>query len=319
MIRLFVLFLDGLGLGSTDPERNPLALAAMPTISRLLEGRLLVQESAPFEGELASLQAWDAGLDLPGLPQSASGQAVLLTGRNVPKEIGGHYGPKPNPAIREILGSSNIFAEVLRKGGTAALLNAYPPGYFSAIESKRRLYSAIPMAVAAAGIPLRTFEDLRAGAAVSADFTGKGWNARSDFPHAPEYTPQEAGRLLAKLGQMHTLSWFDYWLSDYAGHRGTPEETVDLLETLDSVIEGLLDNWDLNQDLIVFTSDHGNVEDMSERRHTHNSVPALVVGPTHLRQAFTSRPKNLTSFYPAVLEVLFGEKLHLGSSAESLG
>lgn len=308
MINLLVLFLDGLGLGSTNPDRNPLAIASMPTISGLLGGKLLVQESAPFEGELASLQAWDASLDQPGLPQSASGQAVLLTGRNVPKEIGGHYGPKPNPAIREILGTSNIFTEVLRMGGTAALLNAYPPGYFSAIESRRRLYSAIPMAVAAAGIPLRTFEDLQAGAAVSADFTGKGWNARSDFPHAPEYTPGEAGRLLAKLGQKHTLSWFDYWLSDYAGHRGTHEEAVDLLETLDSVIEGLLDNWDLHKDLIVFTSDHGNVEDMSERRHTRNPVPALVVGPAHLRRAFTSRPKNLTSFYPAVLEVLFGEK-----------
>lgn len=307
MINLLVLFLDGLGLGLKDPERNPLALASMPTISKLLEGKSLVLDSAPFEGELASLQAWDAGLGIPGLPQSASGQAVLLTGRNVPEEIGAHYGPKPNPAIRKILESDNIFIEVLRLGGTATLLNAYPPGYFSAIESRLRLYSAIPMAVAAADIPLRTFEDLQAGVAISADFTGEGWNARSDFPHAPEYTPLEAGRLLAKLGQAHTLSWFDYWLSDYAGHRATTEEAAELLETLDSVIAGLLDHWDLGNDLIVLTSDHGNVEDMSEKRHTRNPVPALVVGPAHLRHAFTDRPKNLTSFYPAVLEVLFGE------------
>jgi 2,3-bisphosphoglycerate-independent phosphoglycerate mutase len=306
MINLLVLFLDGLGLGLKDPERNPLALASMPTISKLLEGKPLVLDSAPFEGELASLQAWDAGLGIPGLPQSASGQAVLLTGRNVPEEIGAHYGPKPNPAIRNILESDNIFTQVLRLGGTATLLNAYPPGYFSAIESRLRLYSAIPMAVAAAGIPLRTFEDLQAGAAISADFTGEGWNARSDFPHAPEYTPQEAGRLLAKLGQAYTLSWFDYWLSDYAGHRGTNEEAAELLETLDSVIAGLLDHWDLGKDLLVLTSDHGNVEDMSEKRHTRNPVPALVVGPARLRRAFTDRPKNLTSFYPAVLEVLFG-------------
>ena len=37
-----------------------------------------------------------------GAPQSATGQATLLTGRNVPAEIGYHYGPKPNPAVSAI-------------------------------------------------------------------------------------------------------------------------------------------------------------------------------------------------------------------------
>jgi hypothetical protein len=302
-----VLFLDGLGLGPADHENNPLATAKMPTMSHLLEGGALVYESAPFEGEVASLVAWDAQLGLPGRPQSASGQAVLLTGRNIPEEIGGHYGPKPNSFIREVLDQDNIFMEVVRRGGTAALLNAYPPGYFSAIKSKRRLYSAIPMAVAAAEIPLKTFEDLQAGEALSADFTGVGWNSRSDFPHAPEYSPQEAGQLLAKLGQASTLSWFDYWLSDYAGHRGTQVEAIELLETFDAVFAGLLMEWDLQNDLIVLTSDHGNVEDMSGRKHTLNPVPALIIGPLAFRRLFTTGLKDLTSFYPAVMHALFGD------------
>lgn len=263
---------------------------------------------------MASLVAWDAQLGISGRPQSASGQAVLLTGRNVPEEIGGHYGPKPNPSIRNILEPDNIFIEVVRRGGTAALLNAYPPGYFSAIESKRRLYSAIPMAVAAADIPLKTFEDLQAGDALSADFTGVGWNARSEFPYAPEYSPKEAGELLAKLGQRYHLSWFDYWLSDYAGHRGTQAEAVELLESLDAVLQGLLDKWDLQKDLIVLTSDHGNVEDLSGRKHTMNPVPALVIGPLEKRRAFTSGQKNLTSFYPAVLQAIFGSSLLAGTA-----
>jgi hypothetical protein len=305
MTHVLVLFLDGLGLGPNDPETNPLAAASMGTISRLLDGGSLVLETTPFEGEIASLVAWDAQLGMSGRPQSASGQAVLLTGRNIPEEIDGHYGPKPNPAIRDILVSDNIFLEVVRRGGTATLLNAYPPGYFSAIESKRRLYSAIPMAVAAADIPLKTFEDLQARNALSADFTGVGWNTRSGFPYAPEYSPKEAGELLAKLGQRYHLSWFDYWLSDYAGHRGTRIEAVELLETLDEVLEGLLDHWNVQKDLIVLTSDHGNVEDLSGRKHTLNPVPALVIGPLDLRLAFTSGNKNLTSFYPAVLRALF--------------
>lgn len=307
MIHVLVLFLDGLGLGRNDPDSNPLAAARMPTISKLLDGGSLVLDQAPFEGDLASLEAWDAQLGLTGRPQSASGQAVLLTGRNIPEEIGGHYGPKPNPAIRQILESDNIFIEVKQRGGTGVLLNAYPPGYFSAIESKRRLHSAIPMAVAAADIPLKTFEDLQSGLAISADFTGVGWNSRSDFPHAPEYLPKEAGELLAKLGQSYNLSWFDYWLSDYAGHRGTRIEAVRLLETLDAVLEGVLGKWNTDKDLIVLTSDHGNVEDLSGRKHTQNPVPALIIGPRDLRHAFTRRPKNLTSLYPAVLQTLFND------------
>jgi hypothetical protein len=307
MTHVLVLFLDGLGLGPNDPETNPLATASMDTISRLLDGGSLVIETAPFEGDLASLVAWDAQLGLSGRPQSASGQAVLLTGRNIPEEIGGHYGPKPNPVIREILETDNIFLDVVKKGGTASLLNAYPPGYFSAIESKRRLYSAIPMAVAAANVPLKTFEELQAGAALSVDFTGVGWNTRSGFPYAPEYSPKEAGALLANLARGHDLSWFDYWLSDYAGHRGTRNEAVELLETLDEVLEGLLDNWNVQEDLIILTSDHGNVEDLSGRKHTLNPVPALVIGPLEQRLAFTSGKNDLTSFYPAVLQVIFGE------------
>jgi hypothetical protein len=279
----------------------------MPTISKLLGGGSLVQESAPHEGDLASLVAWDARLGMSGLPQSASGQAVLLTGRNVPKEIGGHYGPKPNPAIRDILSADNIFLQVKKNGGKAALLNAYPPGYFSAIESNRRLYSAIPMAVVAANIPLMTFEDLQSGDALSADFTGVGWNQRSDFPHAPEYSPKKAGELLAQLGQRYHLSWFDYWLSDYAGHRGTISEAVNLLKNLDEVINGLLGLWDLENDLIILTSDHGNVENISGRKHTLNPVPALIIGPLQTRRVFTRRPKNITSFYPALLEILSKE------------
>jgi hypothetical protein len=305
MTQVLVLFLDGLGLGPADDENNPLAVAKMPTLSNLLDGGALVYETAPFEGELASLVAWDAQLGLPGRPQSASGQAVLLTGRNIPKEIGGHYGPKPNSSIREVLDDDNIFIEVVRRGGTATLLNAYPPGYFSAIKTKRRLYSAIPMAVVAADLPLKTFEDLQAGEAISADFTGVGWNSRSDFPHAPEYSPKDAGYLLAKLAQASNLSWFDYWLSDYAGHRGTRLEAITLLETLDAVLAGVLERWDLQNDLIVLTSDHGNVEDMSGRKHTLNPVPALTIGPHELRRPFTTGLKDLTSFYPSVISALF--------------
>jgi hypothetical protein len=305
MSRLLFLFLDGVGLGDDDPARNPFAAARMPALGELLEGRKLVLDAAPFEGRLASLVSLDPCLGVDGAPQSASGQAAILTGRNVPAEIGEHYGPKPNPAIAESLRGDNLFRRVLARGGSAALLNAYPPRYFHAIETGHRLYSAIPMAAAAAGVALMTAEDLQAGRAFSADFTGAGWAAQPSFPRAPVLTPAEAGRALARESARYDMAWFDYWLSDYAGHRGTLEDSVDLLENFDAVIAGLVEAWGDRQGLILLTSDHGNLEDLEARGHTRNPVPCLMIGPAPLRRSFAAGLTDLTHLAPAVMRLLF--------------
>lgn len=305
MPRVLVLFLDGIGLGEDDPARNPLAAAATPHLQRLLGGRKLLLQSAPCETDLATLLAVDACLGVPGAPQSATGQAALLTGRNVPCEIGEHYGPKPNPPIATILQQDNLFLRVARAGGSSALLNAYPPRFFQAIDSRRRLYSAIPLAASLAGVPLRTADDLQAGRALSADFTGAGWIAQPSFPPAPLYTPEQAGRLIAELSSEHDLTWFDFWPSDYMGHRGVMIEAIELVERLDRVLGALSEAWQGRQDLVMVTSDHGNLEDLASRGHTTAPVPALLIGPAVLRRTVASRLHDLTDFAPAVLDVVF--------------
>jgi hypothetical protein len=309
MPRVLVLFLDGVGLGSSDPERNPLAAAPMPALRGLLGGRRLEALTAPYEGTLATLLALDATLGVDGMPQSASGQAVLLTGRNLPREFGGHYGPKPSPAIAHALAGDSIFHEVVRRGGRAALLNAYPPRYFAAIARHYRMYSAIPMAVDAAGIPLMTSDDLRQGRALAADFTGTGWLLQPDFPPAPTYTPGEAGIRLAGLARGYDLAWFDYWLPDYAGHRSTRRETLALLDTFDGVLGGLAESWSTERGLVVITSDHGNLEDSLARGHTLNPVPALLLGPLDLRRAFGRGLHALTDIAPAIFRTLYAPDL----------
>jgi bisphosphoglycerate-independent phosphoglycerate mutase (AlkP superfamily) len=151
-----------------------------------------------------------------------------------------------------------------------------------------------------------TAEDLQAKRALSADFTGAGWAAQPDFPPAPIYTPAEAGALLARLSLNYHLAWFDYWPTDYAGHRGTLAQGISLLETFDAVLHGLFTAWGDRQDLIVMTSDHGNIEDLDRRGHTLNPVPALLIGPLNLRREFSTHVKDLTDITPAVLRVIFG-------------
>ncbi len=301
---VLVIFLDGVGLGPADPVVNPLAAAAMPVLTSALGGRRLVADSAPCEGPEATLVAVDANLDVPGDPQSATGQAALLTGRNVAAEIGRHYGPKPNPEVAAIVRSGSLFSKLVERGRSAALLNAYPPRYFSSIDSGYRLYSSIPLAVTAAGIRLRTAEDLLAGRALSVDFTGKGWAEQPGFPPAPVYTEAEAGSRLAALARQVDLAWFDFWPSDVAGHRADLAQAVSLLEAFDAVLGGFLGAWGGGDDLAILTSDHGNLEDLSLRGHTRNPVPGLLFGPDAVRGSVAPRFRRLTDLHDIVLDVL---------------
>ena len=304
MTSVLFLFLDGIGLGDSDTEVNPFVQARLPNLNQLLGHQPLTRHAAPYHGPHASLISLDANLGLSGAPQSASGQATLLTGRNVPQEVGGHYGPKPNPEIAGILSDDNLFMQVVAQGGKTALLNAYPPGYFHGIESGRRLYSAIPLALNAAGIPLMTAGDLQQGDALSVDFTGEIWSAQPGFPPAPIYTYEQAGKLLADLSRRYDLAWFDFWPSDYAGHRRKMDQAVELLESFDAVFGALVEAWDSTNDLILLTSDHGNLEDLSQRKHTRNPVPCILIGPEATRIQLAAGLSDLTDVAPAIRLVL---------------
>lgn len=297
-MRVLFIFLDGIGLGPDDPDTNPFARAKMPTLKRLLDGRALLKESAPFHGEHASLLAIDAAVGVSGLPQSATGQAILLTGKNIPAELGYHYGPKPNPQVAAYLKDDTLFSNFAKAGKKTTLLNAYPPRYFDGIDSGKRLFSSIPLAVTNAGIPLFRHDDLFAGHALSADFTGEGWRTMLGFVDAPVMQADEAGRKLAAVAKEYDFSLFEYWASDYAGHGQEMDTAVQLMETFDGVLAGLVEHWE--DGLILVTSDHGNMEDLSTRRHTDAAVPALVIGHKASRQEFTQDMKSLTDIAPAI-------------------
>ncbi len=303
-MRVLFIFLDGIGLGENNPENNPFARAKVPNLNRLLDGRSLLKDAAPFEGERASLLAVDPAVGVSGLPQSATGQAILLTGKNIPAALGYHYGPKPNPAVAAYLNDDTLFSNFRKAGKKAALLNAYPPRYFDGIDSGKRLYSSIPLAVTNAGIPLFTQDDLFAGRALSADFTGEGWHTMLGFSDAPMMDASQAGQKLGTLAKEYDFSLFEYWASDYAGHKQQMDEAIRLMEAFDEVLSGLVEVW--NDGLILVTSDHGNMEDLSTRRHTDADVPALVIGNKAARQEFTRDMKDLTDIAPAIWKTVMG-------------
>ena len=304
MTVLFI-FLDGVGLGANDSSINPFLRSELPNISALLSGRKFILSSTPFESKPVSFFSLDASLGVSGIPQSATGQATLLTGQNIPSTIGYHYGPKPDKAITALLFNGGIFGELIKMGKTAALLNAYPAAYFQGIESGRRLFSAIPMAATQAGLRLFTHDDLIAGQAISADFTGQGWRDHQLLPEIPILAPLESGELLVRLAKQFDFAFFEYWLSDYAGHGQDMSAAVSLLENFDLILGGIIRSLQ-SDDLLLITSDHGNLEDLSTRRHTSNPVPLLLVGSKQNRQFF-EEIKDISGVAPSICRVIHSQ------------
>ena len=284
-----IFFVDGVGLGVDDPEVNPFIEADLPNLTGLLGEGWFLRPDCGGPGRITtdrvSLVPTDPNLNMPGRPQSATGQATILTGRNVPQIVGEHYGPKPNPDVAAVVKESNLFRDVIEAGGSAALITPYPQGYFDSIESGKRLLSAVPLAAVSAGLDLMTAEDLRAGRAVSPGFTGQGWHDYLGYNDIPIHTLYEAGQRIAVIARDHNFSFFEHWPSDRSGHRGSIDQASQHLEIIDEALGGLFDSWNDETDLLLITSDHGNIEEKNHRQHSRNPVPTILRGPDHAKYA----------------------------------
>lgn len=303
MPHILMIFIDGIGLGEDNPAINPFASAHMPTLTALSGGRWL-HDTAPHSSERAVFIPSDPRLGVPGRPQSGSNQAAILTGRNVPQLIGRHYGPKPDESTRAIIEEGNFFKELVHSGRRAALIEAYPPGFHRGISSGKSLPSSYQQAALSAGQQLFGLDELRSGQALSVDWTNQALSKHLKISDLPIYSPHEAGRIMVRISRSYDFAMHAHWLTDMVGHRGPLEDGVQLLELLDGVMAGVIDEWDDDEGLVILTSDHGNMEHIGDRRHTENPVPTLVIGRG--RQAFAESFRALTDFVPLMRSFLPG-------------
>jgi hypothetical protein len=303
MPHILLIFLDGIGLGDDNPAVNPFAVANMPTLTALTNGGRWLRGIGRQESERAIFIPTDPRLGVPGRPQSASGQATIVTGRNIPQLIGEHYGPKPNLAIRKLLAEDNFFKQVVAHGKKAAIINAYPPRLHNAINRGKILRSSYQQALHEAGLPMFTDEAIYDETAMSSDWTGEGWRSELGYTDTPVYSRHEAGRRMVEISRQYDFAFFSHWYTDIIGHRGPLESGVTLLELFDGVMAGALDAWDDDEGLMIVTSDHGNLEDISTRNHTENDVPTLIIGRD--KAAFAEGLADLTGFVPRLGRFLF--------------
>lgn len=298
MKRVIFLFLDGVGLGADDPTINPLAAATYPTLDQLLAGHQAVAATGRLSTPLAELVPTDANLGLPGRPQSATGQTAILTGVNAPQRLGEHYGPRPDERVSAILAADNLFRRLQQAGLRPFFCNGYPRGYFEVINRGKRLLSAVPFAATVSGLALPTAADIYAGRALAADFTNAGWRDHLGYSDVPVFTPAAAGAQLWQLAQPYHFLFFEHWQTDVLGHSRNLAAAVENFQRVDGFLAGLLAAADLNETLIIVSSDHGNVEDCSHGKHTENPVLTLLLGAQ--RHQAATHLRNLTDFAPLI-------------------
>jgi len=280
---LFVM-VDGVGIGSRDPGRNPLA-RHRTLLSHFVDGE---GTALPRGGRVGAL---DATLGVPGRPQSATGHTTLLTGVNAARHVGRHLLGFPNARLRELLARTNLFLDLARMGRRATFANAFRAAYLDALglphEGSRLDEPPLPVgprfirpaastvAYATLGLPFRVLDDLRMGRALYHDITSA--RAREAGCDVPLRSPRDAADILLEVAREHDLAFFEHFSTDEAGHARDFETAREVLELLDEFLRRLVEGLRDGEALLV-TSDHGNLEDLSIRQHTLNPVPVLGFG-----------------------------------------
>lgn len=279
--KTLMVFVDGLGLGVADPDINPVYSGICPFLCQLLE-----RHAIPV----------DAQLGVPGIPQSATGQASLLTGVNVPAHVGRHVEGFPGPVIRRIIEEHNVFAALRDRGYSATFANGYFVDDVEQVRKRRHQSVTTVAALAGIGHVRDTFLMLR-NEAVYQDLTRKGLRERGYT--GPLTSPREAGVHLLRIAQRHDFTLFEYFQTDRAGHGRDRARVLEVLSELDEFLSVAVSHAEQQRGLFVMTSDHGNVEDLTTAGHTVHPVPLVAIGcgAEHL----TSRVRSLTDFVPTLL------------------
>lgn len=298
--RLLFVFLDGVGIGEADAERNPFARAVIPTLLRLMGGKLPTLAEPRVRGPHGVSFPLDATLDTEGIPQSGTGQASLLTGENAARLFGRHFGPWTPVRLRPLVEERSVLRAARERGHAVAFANAYPRGW-PGPRGKLRV-AAAPLAARGAGLLDRHEEALVAGSAVSSEIVNEAWRAHLGHLDLPRITEGEAGRNLGRIAAEADLTLWAHYATDTAGHRGGMEGGVEALERVDRFLAGVLETLPADATLLV-ASDHGNLEDVSAG-HTRNPVLGVAAGPG--AQALAERAGSLTDVAPAVLSHLAG-------------
>ena len=283
-LKIIFVFVDGLGMGADDPKVNPLRNPRFPNLRNLLA------DAIPL----------DACLGVAGLPQSATGQATLLTGTNTAKLMGRHIEGFPPPSLKKMIQHENLFSKLREIGKRCTFANSYWIDDPHRIPPRRQSVTTV-MTLTALG-SVRGKKELLAGKAVNHDITR--WTMHTRGYDGEQVSPEQAAEHLLGIGEENDFTLFEYFLTDRAGHSRNPDLAFKTMETLERFLPKVASFAQQSNHLFLLCSDHGNIEDLSTFTHTKNPVPLVALGDGS--ENFQGL-ENLAGVTPAILDC-FAEK-----------
>lgn len=299
-MKVLMIFLDGFGLGRQD-KNNPYYFARTPFFDKLLGGHILYSNTRPIEKDGVVFIPTDASLQVPGIPQSATGQTALWTGVNAARVVGCHINGFPSEELKNIIYNRSLMKVLSEHNKKVTFANAYRDEYFELVKAKKLAHSTSTLTALTSGQPLRTLDDLKNNNAVYQDFTNKllvewGYDVN-------EITPEQAGRNLAGIANKYDFTLYEYFLTDRAGHKQDINIAVEIYEKLDRFISACVTTSYMNELFIIIASDHGNIEDLSIDTHTNNMIPLLLIHNS-VQNTQYKQIKSLTDITPYILKLL---------------
>lgn len=298
-MKVLLVFVDGIGMGENRSDKNPFVAYPVPLLQTLFGGSPTLA-LGPVLSEHACLIPTDATLGVAGLPQSATGQTALFTGVNAPAVMGMHVHAFPGPKLTEIIAEHGIMKRLTSHGYRVTSANMYTPDYMTLVASRKRRHAATTLTILTAGQPLRSLEDLLAGRAIYQDITNEAL-IQAGWPDVVPLAPRLAGQGLVELADTQDFTMFEYFQTDLCGHKQDWVRAARIMNILQEFLAGIYEALPPDM-LFVLTSDHGNFEDLSTKRHTLQPVPTVLIGRQCVRLARNIH--SLADITPVIISAL---------------
>lgn len=255
----------------------------------------------------------DANLDLPDLPQSATGQSSLFCGFNAAATIGRQLPGFPNATLRRHIQQQNIFKTLQQLGAQVTFANAYVNHTLAELNHSGLRSVTTVMTDSELG-KVRNRQDLMDGKAVLHDITreyltgalnemGLAKFRTSISPvllPGSEITPEQAAHHLLAVATENDFTLFEFFMTDRAGHRQNEPLLKHSLMNLSRFVTKL-SLIIPDQLTLILTADHGNCEDLSIKTHTMNPVPLLIYRTNCIK---IPRIKSITEVHDLIVKLM---------------
>lgn len=194
--------------------------------------------------------------------------------------LGGSYVQDLVPSVSK----DEFESRVTFRGQPVRLLGSGQHGFaelFTCAEINQNIFVH---AAGKAGVPLMSWDDVRAGRALTGSLTNELENdfdlTALEIAPLPRWTPLEAAAILTDLAREHDFVFHKYQLADLVSHTGR----VDLARATFGVIEqflgAVLDRVDTRATKVIITCDHGHLEQVAfHEGHPKSKVPTWYFGP----------------------------------------